>query len=494
MNEGTLLFLAPWKILPFSCLYIVSTFYLSSFNSPMQPCGAAPPASGGRQESLPPEDLHLPVPRNDSYQGSSTSSTISHSEMNDTATVDDGFTQVKKRRRSSRGSGASATTIITSSNPPNGLTVIVKPTDPNNKISKINAIKLTEILESFAPDGVIQIRPNHRLNVLAIDTRNLESTKALLKLTRIGSIQVLAYEPRPRDSAVGIIRDVDSDITDAELKDTLRATVPVTNARRLGRSLTVKLVFATPMTPEYVTIGYIRYKVHPYTEKPLQCSNCFGFGHVRYACTKPATCAQCGGQHDRGTCTAVQPRCSNCGKAHESTSRECAMYIKAKNISTYRSTHNVDYFTALNAVVSPRDDSLNVPPSTSRKNFPGLPATSVVPSPQPPLTAPTAAPTTRHSMQRTVTSRPPFPPHTPQPTVTSQPKPSTSSSAASAVPPLCPAISNPTVEQTPFGTTGIWHIVSLIIQVLKRLVSSSTSPIAQLVHQIIELIGPLVTP
>lgn len=116
--------------------------------------------------------------------------------MNGTATVDDKITQVKERRRHrSQGSGASATTIITPPNQSDGLAVIVKPTDPNNKMSQINAIKLTEMLENFAPGGVIQIRPNYRLNKLTINTRNMESTKALVKLTRISGIMVHGYQP-----------------------------------------------------------------------------------------------------------------------------------------------------------------------------------------------------------------------------------------------------------------------------------------------------------
>lgn len=90
----------------------------------------------------------------------------------------------------------------------------------------MNAIKLTKILKSFAPDGVLQIRPNHRLNVLGIDTTNLDSTKSLVYLARNAGIEVHSYELRPWDSAVDVFRDVDSDISDAEVKDTLRATVP----------------------------------------------------------------------------------------------------------------------------------------------------------------------------------------------------------------------------------------------------------------------------
>lgn len=118
---------------------------------------------------------------------------------------------------------------------------------------------------------VTEIRPNHRLNLLALDTRNQESTKTLLYIKRLCGIEVLVYEPQSQASAVGIIRNVDYDISDADLKTGLRAMAPVTHGRRFDHSHVVKIVFSAPETPEYVTLGYIRYKVDSHVKKPIQC-------------------------------------------------------------------------------------------------------------------------------------------------------------------------------------------------------------------------------
>ncbi|KAG0416185.1 hypothetical protein HPB47_006642, partial [Ixodes persulcatus] len=87
-------------------------------------------------------------------------------------------TQMTKKRR--HGSNSSQSTII--SQPIPNLTVIVKPTDPTNFVTNLNPLVLKKKLEDVAPDSIIQIRPNYRLNLLALDTRNVESTKALLRL------------------------------------------------------------------------------------------------------------------------------------------------------------------------------------------------------------------------------------------------------------------------------------------------------------------------
>lgn len=450
--------------------------------------------------------------------------------MTDCTTEEGGFIPVKKRRRNSQGSQSSGDTVITSPTTLHGLTVVLKPTDPTNKISKLNALKLTETLQGFAPDGVIQIRPNHRLNILALDTRNVESTKALLLLKRIGTIEVQAYEPRKGEFAVGTIRDVDGDITDAQLKASLRSTAPVSHVRRLGKSQVVKVDFATPDIPEYLTIGYIRYKVHPYIQKPLQCTNCFRFGHVRYACIKPTCCAFCGGHHDRSQCAAAEPLCVNCGKAHESTSLDCTIYITAKEVSDYRSRHNVDYFTAKNAVASSSNASSVSPvrqsstPLDYANSFPPLPSSTVT-APQQPASTPASKATAAAG----AAGPPPAPLawRTVQLDSASQSAPRRNSALASKTPgttgaagslqtPLLqrtvdrdtaskfvpphnsptPAMSVPqaaTNGNDSSAATGIWHIISVVMQVIRRVLSSSESSVAKLALQIIDMLSPLLS-
>lgn len=70
--------------------------------------------------------------------------------------------------------------------------MILKPKETRKSITKYNFLKLKDTSEGIAPEGVILVRPNRRLNVLALGTRNIESTKTLLKLTSLGGIAVYA--------------------------------------------------------------------------------------------------------------------------------------------------------------------------------------------------------------------------------------------------------------------------------------------------------------
>ncbi|KAG0433122.1 hypothetical protein HPB47_020209, partial [Ixodes persulcatus] len=205
-----------------------------------------------------------------------------------------------------RNSASSQATIIDAHR--ENRTVIVKPQDPTKLIAKLNPLTLSQELDSITPNGVIQIRPNYRLNLLAIDMRDNSSMKTILTLTILLGIKVQTYEAHPRSSAVGIIRDVDKDITETDLKKAISATTPVILVKRLGASETVKLVFATETMPEHVVVGHIRFRVLQYTDKPRQCHKCRRFGHIQAACSHVQRCSRCGGTHDRIDCQADQPR------------------------------------------------------------------------------------------------------------------------------------------------------------------------------------------
>ncbi|KAG0424322.1 hypothetical protein HPB47_028462 [Ixodes persulcatus] len=73
------------------------------------------------------------------------------------------------------------------------------------------------------PECILEIRFNNRLNLIAVDVRNGQTTRGLLRCTVLCGIKVRAYEPLPRHCATGIIMDVDTTLTDEEIANNLRS-------------------------------------------------------------------------------------------------------------------------------------------------------------------------------------------------------------------------------------------------------------------------------
>ncbi|KAG0410536.1 hypothetical protein HPB47_012342, partial [Ixodes persulcatus] len=99
------------------------------------------------------------------------------------------------------GSGSSEKTIITQTESTVGLVVVLTPVDGDVRIDFINSVHLTSTLEMLVPSCVIEVRYNRRKNLLAIDTRNGQTTRTLLGQTALCGMKVRAFEPRGKASS-----------------------------------------------------------------------------------------------------------------------------------------------------------------------------------------------------------------------------------------------------------------------------------------------------
>lgn len=80
--------------------------------------------------------------------------------------------------------------------------------------------------------------------------------------------------PRSIGSLAAVIPDVDDDVSIDEVKSLIRADVEVLDDRRLGGSKPIRSIFERNKLPTHVKVGYVRYPVWPYEDRPLQGTEC----------------------------------------------------------------------------------------------------------------------------------------------------------------------------------------------------------------------------
>lgn len=257
----------------------------------------------------------------------------------------------KKRKKNSPNSSPSAETVRSTAVVPEGLTVIFTPVEQDQVITSLSSLRLSNTLAKTFPECILEIRYNSRLNLVAVDVRNGQTTRGLLRCTELCGIKVRAYEPLPRQCATGVIKDVDNTLTDEEITNNLRSPENrVARLRRLGKSSAIKISFCGSSLPSFVYLGLVRHPVTPFQEKPVQCRKCCRYGHREASCKHSPVCKRCGNTHeDRDSCTA-QERCVNCGAAHSATSTPCSKWQQEKKTRNYAKEHAVDYYSAKAAV------------------------------------------------------------------------------------------------------------------------------------------------
>lgn len=155
------------------------------------------------------------------------------------------------------------------------------------------------------------------------------------------------------DLSYGTIRDVDLDLSEKEIQESILCPSPaiLESAHRLQRrdfdgkwipSETVRLCFKGSYLPPYVNVDNVRIKVDPFVFPVSQCSNCWKLGHTAKRCpSNKIICPKCGNNHSN--CETLVFKCVNCGGDHMSLSRSCPEYLREKRIRQIMSEFNCTY-------------------------------------------------------------------------------------------------------------------------------------------------------
>ncbi|KAH7931462.1 hypothetical protein HPB52_025650 [Rhipicephalus sanguineus] len=207
-------------------------------------------------------------------------------------------------------------------------TALFRPSAPGGSFSGSPRLTLAAALAKRP--GVLSVRVNHRLNIVAADASTPTRLSELLAIRELGGVPVTAREPTDRRSSTGFVYGVDGDLTNAEMLAGITSAVPVLSATREGAS--VKLRFAEPLPPERVVLLGLRLRVRHVRPRPRQCQQCGRFGHVAEACQRKGACIRCGRQHLQTE--SCKPRCVNCGGAHAADTPTCPRWQQERRVAT----------------------------------------------------------------------------------------------------------------------------------------------------------------
>ena len=203
-----------------------------------------------------------------------------------------------------------------------------------------------------------------------------------------------AYIPTFLIRRIGVVRNVDLSLTDADIVSMLNSdqsyNVMVLSVKRFTRKVsnngetpiykntgTVMVTFKGQKLPSSVTLCRVKCSVEPYVQRVVQCYNCLRYGHVSKQCKSKIRCNRCGGEHGADSCNSLTTiSCIHCKGEHISISHQnCPEFTKQKAIKTLMAHQNISYREAkdrnehsFSSVV--RDDF-----SLEQNEFPNLSAT-----------------------------------------------------------------------------------------------------------------------
>lgn len=194
-------------------------------------------------------------------------------------------------------------------------------------------------------------------NKIKVVTKTFETANKILEAENFQQKnRIQAYIPQTVLFRKGVIKNVDPDLTDDEIRSVINSSVKVVNVRRITRknlnpdistpyvnTLSIILTFRGQSLPDFVSIYGARCAVSPFIYRVTQCLNCLRYGHLSKQCRSAKRCSKCGENHEESICNTNSPKCTSCNGTHPATDPTCPERKNQTEIKKYMAFNNVGY-------------------------------------------------------------------------------------------------------------------------------------------------------
>lgn len=211
-------------------------------------------------------------------------------------------------------------------------------------------------VERFVSGKIDGAFPEANKSSYALKVRSQRQFNKLLNMNQLlDGTPVLVAEHPTLNSIRFVVscRDV-VDMSEQELLEELKEqgvkeVRRITKRKGQARENTPALVLTCRGTirPETINFGYIRCRTRPYYPSPMQCFNCWLFGHTKLRCqAKVATCGTCSGDHpiaENRDCD-IGDFCKTCNSnEHRISSRSCPQWQYENTIQKVKVDQGISY-------------------------------------------------------------------------------------------------------------------------------------------------------
>ncbi|KAF9411756.1 hypothetical protein HW555_009547 [Spodoptera exigua] len=217
---------------------------------------------------------------------------------------------------------------------------------------------------NIASEKIYKIKYVHR-NKILVTFDNEIAAEEFIKCSVFSDMGWSCQKTSEVGVSYGLIRAMELDISDEELKSNLSSNVEIVSIKRLNKrcsddsegngwtpSETIRLGFQGPSLPPYVYIYSLRIPVERFVFPVTQCANCWKFGHLKISCpSKQPVCPKCSQKHHN--CAATSFTCVNCSGDHMALDKICPYFKKEQKIRNIMSEFNCTYRKALTMYVPP---------------------------------------------------------------------------------------------------------------------------------------------
>lgn len=226
-------------------------------------------------------------------------------------------------------------------------------------VGNLHPLRLGYKLESLIEyDPYIKEISSVGRNRVKIEVTSPVIANKLVEHDLFSNNDLIAYIPQHCIEKKGVIRFVDTFLTNDQLLTRIKSQISVVNVRRVTRlankndkqseiipTQTVIVTFRGTEVPQYVFINKVRYEVQQYIAPVIQCFRCLLYGHTSKQCrSKESKCHKCGSVHQGSCADLIDVFCIHCKSSdHNSTSKNCPVFEKQSNIKKTMAKYNLSF-------------------------------------------------------------------------------------------------------------------------------------------------------
>ncbi|KAL1447557.1 hypothetical protein WDU94_003668 [Cyamophila willieti] len=240
--------------------------------------------------------------------------------------------------------------------------VIIQKQKKDEQRPSISQLKIGHILYKTMNVGneIIDTKKIGRNRIIVI-CRNGETANKLVESKEL-KLEHEAFIPFSFISRAAVIRDVDVEYTDDELKNEIETgpykILSVKRMRRrmfnegvvtFGNSRSVKVFFEGSQFPSAVYLWGVRLKCEPFTPPIIQCFRCLRYNHTTNQCRGQRVCKRCGSKQEQEH-DCQDEMCINCKGAHPADSQECPEKKRQKTVKEIMVFQNLSFMEAMSMV------------------------------------------------------------------------------------------------------------------------------------------------
>ncbi|XP_075534351.1 uncharacterized protein LOC142568178 [Dermacentor variabilis] len=231
--------------------------------------------------------------------------------------------------------------------PKNDIKIVIRPRDGFN-VSKLgdaqirdSILQITGITTKEAEDDIYRSCMDN--NVIVVSTPIMSNAEKYCRIRSlpIGAVRyaATAYVTPPDDTAKGVIHNIPAYDTEEDITNSLvyKKNPTILQARRMGSTNSVLIVFDGKQVPYHVYYRGAEYKCYLHKKRIEVCDICGTVGHRADVCPTPTQkkCKSCDTVNPPAD-HPCHPCCALCGKGHPTGDKSCHRHFQTPHLLLQR--------------------------------------------------------------------------------------------------------------------------------------------------------------